>query len=167
MANRILLYWLPLIVWICGIFLVSSLPSNSFPDESLISVPTEYPLHITAFFVLFLLFYRLLRSNTKKAALKGILLSSLIFTMTVSFSKECWQLLIPTRSFSLKDIVLDGGAAILAMIIVSIRANAIAQQWPDATANYYTKSPTKDDKSPAPEVTPPAHLPISGRTKNR
>jgi hypothetical protein len=90
MANRFLFYWLPLIMWISGIFLVSSLPTKYFLPEH--SIPIEYPLHITAFFVLFLLFYRLLRSNHKKAALGGILLSSLIFTMIVSFSKECWQL---------------------------------------------------------------------------
>ena len=120
--------WLPLIIWISGIFLVSSLSSNSFPSES--RIPTEYPLHIIAFFVLFLLSYRLFRSNHKKAALGGILLSSLIFTMMVSFSKECWQLLIPTRSFSLKDIVVDGGAAILAMIIVIIRAYLFSLKTP-------------------------------------
>ena len=120
MANKSLIYWLTLIIWISGIFLVSSLQSNSFPNESWI--PTEYPLHITAFFVLFLLFYRLFQSNNKKAALKTILLYSFIFTIIVSLSKECWQLLIPTRSFSLKDIMIDGGAAFLAMLLVSIKA---------------------------------------------
>jgi VanZ family protein len=111
--------WLPLIVWIFGIFLVSSLSSNSLPIKAII--PIEYPLHIIAFFVLFLLSYRLFRSNHKKAALGGILLSSLIFTMIVSLSKECWQLLIPTRSFSLKDIFIDGGAAVLAMLAIGIK----------------------------------------------
>ena len=120
MANRFLLYWLPLIIWISGIFLVSSLQSDSFPAES--SILTEYPLHITAFFVLFLLFYRLFHSNNKKATLTRILLYSFILTIIVSLSKECWQLLIPTRSFSLKDILIDGGAAFLAMLLVSIKA---------------------------------------------
>ena len=120
MANRFLLYWLPLLIWISGIFLVSSLPGNSFPSE--FSILTEYPLHITAFFVLFLLFYRLLHSNNKKVTLKNILLLSLIMTMIVSFIKEAYQLLMPTRSFSLKDILVDGGATTLAMLFVTIRA---------------------------------------------
>ena len=47
-----------------------------------------------------------------------IMFSSLILTMVVAFSKECWQLLIPTRWFSVKDIFVDGGAAILAMLVV-------------------------------------------------
>jgi len=118
MANRFLFYWLPLTIWISGIFLVSSLQSDSFPAES--RIPTEYPLHVTAFFVLFLLFYRVFQSDSKKATLKIILLYSFILTILVSVSKECWQLLIPTRSFSLKDILVDGGAATLAMLVVSI-----------------------------------------------
>jgi hypothetical protein len=123
MAHRFLFYWLPLIMWILGIFLVSTLSTTSFPAES--GVPIEYPLHITASFVLFLLLYRLFRSNHKNAALGGILLSSLVFTMIVSLSKECWQLLIPTRSFSMKDIIVDGGAATLAMMAASIGARGL------------------------------------------
>ena len=119
MSKRFLLYWVPLIIWICAIFVVSSLPSNSIPStlpESRIS--TEYPLHITAFFCLFVLFYRVLSTKEKGAPLTTILLSSLIFTMVVAFSKECWQILLPTRHFSLKDIFVDGGATILAMLVV-------------------------------------------------
>jgi len=121
--NRFLFYWLPLIIWISGIFLVSSLPTDSFPTEY--KIPIEYPLHITAFFVLFLLFYRLFHSNNKKAKITSILLYSFIFTILFSLSKECWQLLIPTRSFSLKDIFIDGGAATLAILLVSIKASRL------------------------------------------
>ncbi|MBC8199056.1 MAG: VanZ family protein [Desulfobacteraceae bacterium] len=98
MAKRFLLYWLPLVVWISGIFVVSSLPSGSYPGKTWFSIiPMEYLLHITAFFVLFLLFYRLFHSNNKKATLTSILLSSFIFTIIVSLSKECWQIFMPTR----------------------------------------------------------------------
>lgn len=81
MVNRCVVYWLRLIIWTFGIFLVSSLPSDFLPTAS--GVSTEYPLHITGFFVLFLLFYRLLQSSNKKTALKGILLSSFVFTLIV------------------------------------------------------------------------------------
>jgi VanZ family protein len=122
MKNKFVFSWLPLIFWVSGIFLVSSIPSHYFPFPPGVSrIPTEYLLHIIAFFVLFLLWYRLFQSNNKKAALKIILLFSFIFTMVVAFSKECWQLFIPTRSFSVKDILVDGGAATLAMLAVGIR----------------------------------------------
>ena len=124
MRNRFLFYWLPLTAWISGIFLVSSLQSDYFPAEST-RISIQYPLHITAFFVLFLLFYRLFHSNNKKATLKTILLASFILTIIVSLSKEAWQILIPTRSFSLKDIFVDGGTATLAMLLVSIRASGL------------------------------------------
>ena len=119
MSKRFLLYWAPLIIWTCAIFVVSSLPSNSIPSTLPESrIPTEYALHITAFFCLFVLFYRLFNSNGKNSPLMTIMFSSLILTMVVAFSKECWQLLIPTRWFSVKDIFVDGGAAILAMLVV-------------------------------------------------
>jgi len=120
MSKRFLLYWVPLIIWICGIFVVSSIPGNPSPSPSpqVGAFTHEYPLHITAFFCLFVLFYRMLNTKEKRAPLATILLLSLIFTMVVAFSKECWQILLPTRHFSLKDIFVDGGATVLAMLVV-------------------------------------------------
>jgi len=120
-SKRFLLYWLPLIIWISAIFVVSSLPSkfipSSLPDSG---IPTEYVLHITAFFCLFFLFYRVFRNNVKSAPLGTILLSSFVFTMVVAFPKECWQFLMPTRFFSVKDILVDAGASIWAMLLVTV-----------------------------------------------
>lgn len=119
MAKRFLLYWLPLVVWISGIFVVSSLPGGFYPGKIGFSIiSTEYLLHITAFFVLCLLFYRVLEFKNKKPGLTNMILYCLIFTMIVSFSKECLQFFIPTRSFSMKDILVDGSAAGLAMIFI-------------------------------------------------
>lgn len=118
--NRFLSYWLPLIVWICGIFYLSSIPISSFkryPPYSWHEFPWFLdPAHIIAFFILFLLFYQLLSS--KKGKVKNIQLFSFVFTITVSFSKECWQIFIPTRSFNLKHILVDLGATFLAMFVV-------------------------------------------------
>ena len=114
MRNRFLFYWLPLIIWITGIFVVSSLPNHYFPHPS--KIPLQYPLHLIAFFILFLLFYRLFDSKR----IRNLLLLSLFITMIISISKECWQIFIPGRAFSLKDILLDGGAALLGMIVISL-----------------------------------------------
>ena len=117
MGTRFLLYWIPLIVWLSGIFLVSSLPTDSFPQSK---VMNTFALHLTAFFVLFLLFYRLFRLNSKKQLSGGVLLASFSLTILISFSKEYWQLFFPTRSFSLNDLLIDGGAALLGILAVSI-----------------------------------------------
>jgi VanZ family protein len=115
--NKFLFYWLPLIIWILGIFFISSLPSNFFPESKIL----KYPLHPIAFFVLFLLFYRVFRLEDRKVLARDILLISFVFTMIISVFKECWQIFIPTRSFSLKDILIDEGAALLALIVVMTR----------------------------------------------
>ena len=126
MAKRLIIYWLPLVVWISGIFVVSSLPSGFYPAKiGFPIIPTEYLLHITAFFVLCLLFYRVLQFKNIKLGLTNVILYCLIFTMIVSFSKECLQFFIPTRSFSMKDILVDGGAAIFAMLVVSVRGGGL------------------------------------------
>jgi len=125
MENKFLFYWVPLIIWIIAIFVVSSLPSKSIPSTLPVSgIPTAYALHITAFFCLFVLFYRVLNTKEKRVHLTTILLSSLIFTMVVAVSKECWQIFVPTRHFSLKDILVDGGATVLAMLVVG------GSRWP-------------------------------------
>jgi len=132
MSKRFLLYWVPLIIWICAVFVVSSLPGSSFPMRES-RIPTSYVLHITAFFCLFVLFYRLLSTKEKRTSLTIILLSSLIFTMVVAFSKECWQILFPTRHFSLQDIFVDGGATILAMLVVG------GSRWPRKRIEHQKK----------------------------
>jgi len=118
-THRFLFYWLPLIIWITGIFLVSSLPSSSLPQSKVFS---HYSQHFIAFFILFLLFHRLFRSNGKAVPISFLL--SFIFTITVSFFKECWQILIPTRSFGLKDVLFDSIAAFLAMLVVGVNGTA-------------------------------------------
>lgn len=98
--------------------MVSSVPSGSFPaGKGFSRIPTEYLLHLTAFFVLFLLFYRLLGSRNKGVSVKGILFACLALTLLISGLKECWQLMFPTRSFSLKDLLVDAGAAGAAMVV--------------------------------------------------
>lgn len=118
LVNRAVFYWLPVVVWIVGIFVVSAVPNISFPARTgSFFIPTEYLLHITAFFVLFLLFYRLLGSGNRGVSVKGILLACLALTLLVSGLKECWQLMFPTRSFSVKDLLVDAGAAGAAMVV--------------------------------------------------
>ncbi len=117
--NRFLLYWLPLIIWILGIFFISSLPNRVFPKFSYL----QYLLHPIAFFVLFLLFHRLFRLHRKGVSAKNILLTSFILTMIISISKECWQIFIPSRYFTLKDILIDGGVALLAMMVVKVKGD--------------------------------------------
>lgn len=124
--NRFLLYWLPLVGWISGILVVSALPGGAIPAGPDISL--EYPLHITAFFVLFLLFYRLLDLRNKDTSVKSMLLICLVLTMLVAGLKECLQLAAPTRTFSLKDIMVDGAAATLAMGLASIRSAVLLRQ---------------------------------------
>ena len=117
MANRLLLYWLPLMVWISGIFLASALPSHFFPRSR---VTGSFSLHVTAFFILFVLFYRFFRPTRGKQLAGGVLIVSFAFTLLISFSKECWQLLFATRFFGLNDLLIDGGAALLGMLAVCI-----------------------------------------------
>lgn len=114
--NRFLLYWLPLVIWILGIFVVSFLPSDSYPSETALpGISADYLLHVTAFFVLFLLWYRMFHTHEKEASVTRKLLLSLGLTVTVAVGKECLQIVAPSRTFSISDMLLDGAAALTAM----------------------------------------------------
>ena len=112
----ILVYRIFLILWILGIFYVSLMPNPAqallLSDQANLSI-----LHSLAFFVLFLLFYFSLTNSSKNLRWKTLLIC-LVLTMTVSISKEFCQLFAPPRTFSFKDILVDGTTALVALTII-------------------------------------------------
>lgn len=119
--NRFLLYWLPLGIWIVGTLVVSALPSGSYPKETALpGFSSNYLLHVTAFFVLFLMCFRLFHSQYKGASRLRTILLSLGITLLVAVCKECLQLVAPTRTFSVADMLLDAAAAVTALLFTWI-----------------------------------------------
>jgi len=101
--------WLPVILW-CGLlFYLSSIPNlktaqNPFWDEIIRS-----GIHLIFYAILYLLFFRALNFAKKK---KDFWLP-LILAVLYGFSDEIHQSFVPTRSFQLRDLVVDFSGTVL------------------------------------------------------
>jgi len=96
-------YWVPVILWLCIIFFLSTLPDDSTPGRNLIS---DKVLHAAEYFILgFLIFIAI-----QKTTAAGFFLSFWI-TLAAGFiyglSDEIHQLFVPTRHFDLLDLTAD------------------------------------------------------------
>ena len=124
MKNRLMFYWAPLIILIIAIFVMSVIPNHYLllEEPSLLSkIFNQYTQHLFAFFVLFVLCYRLFRIEFMKLSLFRMMLYSFLFTITISFSKEYLQLFIPSRTFNPVDILVDGVGALLGLLGMRIK----------------------------------------------
>jgi len=119
--SLIIKLWLPVIVWCGFIFYLSSIPNlkatkNPFWDETIRSI-----IHGLFYAFLYLLFFRAINfKRNNKDFLTPITLSCLY-----ALSDETHQLFVPTRTFQLKDILVDftgifAGALILWRLLPKI-----------------------------------------------
>lgn len=113
-TKQIVYLWLPVAVW-CGlIFYLSSIPKlraaeNPFWDEIIRSI-----LHFIIYGVLFLLFFRAMNALKEKKDY----LWPLVLSVLYSISDEFHQSLVPTRTFQLKDLVVDFAGVFLSNFVV-------------------------------------------------
>ncbi len=96
--------WLPAVIMMAIIFLLSSIPGKSITQAGLGYDPYQISGHFVFFFILYLTFYR---------ATKSILLS-LLLTVIYAVADELHQLYTPGRSSSMKDIITDTLAGVVA-----------------------------------------------------
>ena len=141
--RRFLKYWLPLLIWVCVIFLGSTdvlsaehtsrfmvpfllwLKPGMSPDTIFfILVIMRKSAHICEYAILALLVWRALRSSptlhTKISMLFGaVLCASAVFAA----SDEFHQSFVKSRTPSVRDVMLDVAGAVLALLIGAIFAH--------------------------------------------
>jgi len=119
--------WLPSILWALQIFYFSSLPRGSYPkiDEQHFDTGyLQYLYHFGQFFCLSLLIYRaILRSSVsakiatpRSHAVKHALLAIAI----IAFVDELIQVPVPTRKFTVRDLMADVAGGGFGLLIVQI-----------------------------------------------
>jgi VanZ family protein len=116
MRKSILLLnlWLPVILWCLLIFYLSSIPNlraakNPFWDEIIRSFT-----HGVFYAILYFLFFRAINFNRKEK----IFLLPLIFAFLYGLSDEIHQSFVPTRTFQLKDLLIDSAGVALGGFIL-------------------------------------------------
>jgi VanZ family protein len=97
-------YWLPVIVYCLLIFLQSSRPSlERLPDVA----HMDKFLHVTAYALLGILFFRAFKTAGLKGGLKQVILVSVLSTAAYGVSDELHQHFVPFRNADPLDAIAD------------------------------------------------------------
>lgn len=128
--------WCLLLLWMSVIFIMSNQPaeiSNSQSDfviklfgflginlnehfGDLASLIVRKGAHITEYFILFLLAYRVISIYIQKRSSR---IYSLLFVFLYACSDEIHQHFVPGRAMALKDVFIDTSGAIIGVIITT------------------------------------------------
>ncbi len=95
--------WLPVVVWCSLIFYFSSIPNLKTAQDPVWDEVIRSVLHLIIYAVLFFLFFRAINAQKKEKNYFW----PLILPIFYSISDELHQSLVPTRTFQLKDLVVD------------------------------------------------------------
>ena len=141
--RRFLKYWLPLLIWVCVIFLGSTdmlsaehtsrfmvpfllwLKPGMSPDRILfIHIVMRKSAHVSEYAILAILLWRALRSNPTLRTNRPMLLGAVLFASAVfAASDEFHQSFVKSRTPSVRDVALDVAGAVFALLIVAIFAD--------------------------------------------
>jgi len=106
------LNWILVFAWMGLIFGLSSIP-NLRLCENMLDFILRKMAHAAEFFILAFLWYRALKSTKEKLSEEKILFWSCFFSIIYAFTDELHQFLVPTRHFSLFDVLIDTGGVLL------------------------------------------------------
>jgi VanZ family protein len=123
MSKKIVFYWLPVILWCCLIFYLSSIPDlrSDFPNN--IDYVLRKLAHMTEYAILAFLFFRAAVLDVGK---KRALVFAIFFAFIFALSDEYHQTFVAGRSGNAVDILIDSSAILLS-------AAAIDKRCPDVS----------------------------------
>lgn len=113
------LYWLPALAWMWVIFHFSAVPGEELPAPATAS--PDYITHGAEYFVLaFLLFLALQRSIRWTFIISFAV--TLGWCLLYGLGNELYQLYVPSRGFSMWDVLADGvGVVILFLLLLALQ----------------------------------------------
>jgi VanZ family protein len=119
--------WLPPILWTLQIFYFSLLPRGSFPkidEQHFHASYLQYIYHFGQFFCLSLLLYRaILRSSVSGKIVtprSHVVKHALLAIVIIAFVDELIQVTVPTRKFTVRDLMADVAGGGFGLLIVQM-----------------------------------------------
>jgi VanZ family protein len=106
--------YLPWLVWLMIIFLLSSIPDLRITNLSVYDLITRKIGHFLVFGALFLLSYRILVREKSNRPYLGAISWAIIYAI----SDEFHQSFVPTRTASLVDLLIDSAGVIVFALLV-------------------------------------------------
>jgi len=104
--KKLMFYWLPPILWMTLIFLMSSQQRIGVSEEFIVNFMVFKFLHIVEYAFLYFLFLRAFRKYLSKKSKRAFLYAA-IATLIFAISDEFHQTFTPTRQGSPIDIGID------------------------------------------------------------
>ena len=113
-VGRYFLYWLPVIVWMVLIFIVSSQPQLPRYPTGMIDLLLKKLGHLTGYAVLALLVQRALAQGRECSTVPIL---SCLLSIIYAMSDEYHQLFVPGRNGSLWDVGVDSLGAVIGLAL--------------------------------------------------
>lgn len=110
-------FWLPAVVWAGIIFIFSNFPTARVVPVSWQDFLFKKTIHLTEYAIFFLLWFRALK-NTADFPLPKTGRWVFIWTVFYAITDEFHQTFIYGREGTIRDVIIDGGGALLAWLIV-------------------------------------------------
>lgn len=114
-AAWLLNFWLPVVAWAGVLFYFSSIPNLRAVESNFWDEIIRSSAHLFFYCFGYLLFFRAINFGKKE---KNFWLP-LILTVAYGFFDEIHQIFVPTRSFQVKDLLVDFSGAFLGGILTS------------------------------------------------
>ncbi len=104
--KNIIFYWLPPILWMSLIFMMSTRQSISVSEVTAVNFIFFKSLHIIEYAILFFLLFRAFHTASTVSLQQAFYLS-LILSILYGVSDEMHQTFVPTRGGSPRDVIID------------------------------------------------------------
>jgi VanZ family protein len=106
--QKFIKYWMPPIIWMAFIFLLSSRQRISVADEYILNFLFFKTLHMIEYAILFFLFFRAYHHlNDDKKSLQKIFALAFFSAVIFAISDEIHQYFVPTREGTIRDVFID------------------------------------------------------------
>ena len=113
--KKLLLYWIPLIIYLVLIFYFSSLPRIELVEVIPQIILKDKLLHVIEYSILSILFYRTFNQYKNIKAITVQL--AITFTIIYGLTDEFHQLFVPGRFFSIIDLLADSIGSCSVLIV--------------------------------------------------
>lgn len=124
--RHFILYWLPPIIWMTIIFVMSSRQRISLADTEVENFLIFKSLHVIEYAILYILLFRAtFKSFTKKISNQSIFTIAIISSILYAVSDELHQTFVPTRQGAIRDIFIDTIGILLAFSYTKMYLNKL------------------------------------------
>ena len=115
---KILYRWAPLVLWMSGIYFLSSRTRIQVSDVQVMNFIFFKTLHVIEYAFLYVLTYRSVRSQWHILGDRDASYIAYIVSIVYAASDEIHQTLVPTREGRARDVIIDAVGVIIAWILI-------------------------------------------------